>query len=180
MQRLIGRCPRSASLPSEPLSNTGGNAASQQVDTQIAKRCAYGGSHIRLSRMTVVNPGPLLRLVHPQSQTPARELFGARQHLHGWKRTRSGCLYAKGCLAEALALPINGKTWQVMRPPSTEIGAIQRGRTSPNEPREKVSYRQRRPTLEVARIDLGDSLLSDWLMSHRGQTRPSWPRRYFR
>ena len=44
----------------------------------------------------------------------AKELF-ARKILPASLAVRSIGFYAKGCLAGAQALPINGKTWQVMR-----------------------------------------------------------------
>jgi penicillin-insensitive murein endopeptidase len=44
----------------------------------------------------------------------AKELFGAKK-LPAALQARSIGFYAKGCLAGAAALPINGKTWQVMR-----------------------------------------------------------------
>jgi penicillin-insensitive murein endopeptidase len=46
--------------------------------------------------------------------TPAKELFG-RAVGPAELQLRSLGFYAKGCLAGAAALPINGKTWQVMR-----------------------------------------------------------------
>ncbi|MGB7102167.1 MAG: penicillin-insensitive murein endopeptidase [Xanthobacteraceae bacterium] len=58
---------------------------------------------------------PLPPLEHPDSPTtPARELFG-RETTPVPLAARSIGGYAKGCLAGAVALPINGPTWQVMR-----------------------------------------------------------------
>ncbi len=58
---------------------------------------------------------PLPPLEHPDSPTtPARELFG-RKTKPVPLAARSIGGYAKGCLAGAVALPINGPTWQVMR-----------------------------------------------------------------
>src|SRR5262245_54243223 len=45
---------------------------------------------------------------------PAKELFGAKK-LPAPLQTRVIGFYARGCLAGATALPVNGKTWQVMR-----------------------------------------------------------------
>lgn len=45
---------------------------------------------------------------------PAKELFGAKKDPADL-RARSIGFYARGCLAGAKALPINGETWQVMR-----------------------------------------------------------------
>ncbi len=46
--------------------------------------------------------------------TPAKQLFGSEK-LPADLATRSIGFYAKGCLAGAKALPINGPQWQVMR-----------------------------------------------------------------
>jgi penicillin-insensitive murein endopeptidase len=62
-----------------------------------------------------VNPKPLPPLANPSDPaTPAKELFGRKLHAAPLQ-ARSIGFYAKGCLAGAVALPINGKTWQVMR-----------------------------------------------------------------
>jgi penicillin-insensitive murein DD-endopeptidase len=54
-------------------------------------------------------------LEHPDSpSTPAKELF-ARKTKPDDVAARSIGFYAHGCLAGAVALPINGATWQVMR-----------------------------------------------------------------
>jgi penicillin-insensitive murein endopeptidase len=45
---------------------------------------------------------------------PAKELFG-RQAEPAKLEARTIGFYAKGCLAGAQALPVNGRTWQVMR-----------------------------------------------------------------
>lgn len=47
-------------------------------------------------------------------QTPAKELFG-RKPKPAALETRSIGYYTHGCLAGGVALPINGRTWQVMR-----------------------------------------------------------------
>ncbi|MGA7490305.1 MAG: penicillin-insensitive murein endopeptidase [Xanthobacteraceae bacterium] len=62
-----------------------------------------------------VNPEPLPPLAHPEDpRTPAKELFGRKtEPAHLQSRTIG--FYSKGCLAGAVALPINGATWQVMR-----------------------------------------------------------------
>jgi penicillin-insensitive murein DD-endopeptidase len=58
---------------------------------------------------------PLPPLEHPDSpSTPAKELFG-RETRPVPLAARSIGGYAKGCLAGAVALPINGPSWQVMR-----------------------------------------------------------------
>jgi penicillin-insensitive murein endopeptidase len=62
-----------------------------------------------------VNPQPLPPLAKPNDPaTPAKELFGRKAEPANLEARTIG-FYAKGCLAGGLALPINGKTWQVMR-----------------------------------------------------------------
>jgi penicillin-insensitive murein endopeptidase len=48
------------------------------------------------------------------AKTPAKELFGGKAQ-PAPLQARSIGFYAHGCLAGALALPVDGKTWQVMR-----------------------------------------------------------------
>jgi penicillin-insensitive murein endopeptidase len=64
-----------------------------------------------------VNPQPLPPLAHPDDpKTPAKELFGRKTTpASAGLQTHTIGFYAKGCLAGGVALPINGKTWQVMR-----------------------------------------------------------------
>jgi penicillin-insensitive murein endopeptidase len=58
---------------------------------------------------------PLPALAKPDDPaTPAKELFGSRP-MPATLGARAIGFYSKGCLAGAKALPINGKTWQVMR-----------------------------------------------------------------
>ncbi|MDQ2954279.1 MAG: penicillin-insensitive murein endopeptidase [Pseudomonadota bacterium] len=62
-----------------------------------------------------VNPAPLPPLANPDDpKTPAKELF-ARKTTGAPLEARSIGFYTKGCLAGGVALPVNGKTWQVMR-----------------------------------------------------------------
>ncbi len=62
-----------------------------------------------------VDPKPLPPLANPHDpKLGAKELFG-RKILPAAMPTRVVGFYAKGCIAGAQALPINGKTWQVMR-----------------------------------------------------------------
>jgi penicillin-insensitive murein DD-endopeptidase len=62
-----------------------------------------------------LDPQPLPPLAHPEDpKTPAKELFG-RKTTPANLPTESIGFYAHGCLAGAKALPITGKTWQVMR-----------------------------------------------------------------
>jgi penicillin-insensitive murein DD-endopeptidase len=62
-----------------------------------------------------LEPVALAPLAHPDNpKTPAKELFG-RRATPAPMQTRTIGFYSKGCLAGAVALPINGETWQVMR-----------------------------------------------------------------
>ena len=62
-----------------------------------------------------LNPEPLPPLANPNSPTtPARELF-ARKTTPLPGPPRSIGSYANGCLAGAVALPLKGASWQVMR-----------------------------------------------------------------
>jgi penicillin-insensitive murein DD-endopeptidase len=62
-----------------------------------------------------LDPHPLAPLAHPNDpKTPAKELFGRRATPAAMAARTIG-FYNKGCLAGAVALPINGETWQVMR-----------------------------------------------------------------
>jgi penicillin-insensitive murein endopeptidase len=62
-----------------------------------------------------VDPAPLPPLANPNDpHIGAKELFG-RKILPAAMPTRVVGFYAKGCIAGAEALPINGDTWQVMR-----------------------------------------------------------------
>ena len=74
-----------------------------------------GAGTVQAQDKGTVNPKPLPPLANPNDPaTPAKELFG-RKPTAAPMEARSIGFYAKGCLAGALALPINGKTWQVMR-----------------------------------------------------------------
>jgi penicillin-insensitive murein endopeptidase len=62
-----------------------------------------------------VDPKPLPPLANPNDpQLGARELF-ARRYLPSREPPHVYGFYAKGCIAGAEGLPINGDTWQVMR-----------------------------------------------------------------
>src|SRR6202011_4730674 len=62
-----------------------------------------------------VDPKPLPPLANPNDpKLGAKELFG-RKVLPAAMPTRVVGFYAKGCIAGAQALPIDGETWQVMR-----------------------------------------------------------------
>ena len=62
-----------------------------------------------------LEPKPLPPLAKPDDpKIPAKELFG-RKDVPAPLEARALGWYAKGCLAGATALPVNGETWQVMR-----------------------------------------------------------------
>ncbi len=62
-----------------------------------------------------LNPAPLPPLANPNDPaTPAKELFGRKREPVPLAARAIG-FYAHGCLAGAVALPVNGPTWQVMR-----------------------------------------------------------------
>ena len=62
-----------------------------------------------------LDPKPLPPLAKPDDPgVPAKELFG-RKDAPAPLAARALGWYAKGCLAGAAALPVNGQTWQVMR-----------------------------------------------------------------
>ena len=62
-----------------------------------------------------VDPKPLPPIANPNDpKLAAKELFG-RKLEPAKMQTRSIGFYAKGCIAGARALPVNGETWQVMR-----------------------------------------------------------------
>ncbi|WP_043749524.1 penicillin-insensitive murein endopeptidase [Methylobacterium nodulans] len=62
-----------------------------------------------------LDPKSLPALAHPADPaTPAKELFGRRSAPVSMAARSIGS-YARGCLAGAVALPIDGATWQVMR-----------------------------------------------------------------
>src|SRR3954471_20029321 len=62
-----------------------------------------------------VNAKPLPPLAHPDDPSlGAKELFG-RKVLPAALPTQVVGFYAKGCIAGAEELPIDGETWQVMR-----------------------------------------------------------------
>jgi penicillin-insensitive murein endopeptidase len=61
-----------------------------------------------------LEPKPLPPVNEKDPDTPAKELFGRRPN-PAPLATRSIGYYTSGCLAGAVAMPINGETWQVMR-----------------------------------------------------------------
>jgi penicillin-insensitive murein endopeptidase len=62
-----------------------------------------------------VEPKPLPPLAKPDDpNVPAKELFGRKAETAPLAARALG-FYSKGCLAGAMALPVNGESWQVMR-----------------------------------------------------------------
>jgi penicillin-insensitive murein endopeptidase len=62
-----------------------------------------------------LDPKPLPPLANPDDPAvPAKELFGRRDRPSSLAARAIGS-YARGCVAGATALPIDGETWQVMR-----------------------------------------------------------------
>jgi penicillin-insensitive murein DD-endopeptidase len=62
-----------------------------------------------------LDPTPLPPLAKPNDPaTPAKQLFG-RKTTPASLEARTIGFYSKGCIAGAVALPVNGPTWQVMR-----------------------------------------------------------------
>ena len=62
-----------------------------------------------------LNPQPLPPIERPDDpKTPAKELFG-RKTSPAPMEARTIGYYTSGCLAGGVALPVTGKTWQVMR-----------------------------------------------------------------
>ena len=80
--------------------------------------CAIAFSPARTAQaqdLGTLNPQPLPPLAHPESpKTPAKDLF-VRQSTPAPLQARSIGFYSHGCIAGAVALPVDGETWQVMR-----------------------------------------------------------------
>ncbi len=85
-----------------------------RVNLIVAAALALANAAHAQDRGTV-SPKPLPPLANPDDPaTPAKDLFGRRPTPAPLEARVIG-FYSKGCLAGAKALPINGKTWQVMR-----------------------------------------------------------------
>ncbi len=75
---------------------------------------AFGGTALAQDRGTLA-PKPLPPLTNPDDpKLAAKELFG-RSTAPASLRARSIGSYARGCVAGATAIPVDGETWQVMR-----------------------------------------------------------------
>ncbi|KAF0121048.1 MAG: penicillin-insensitive murein endopeptidase [Xanthobacteraceae bacterium] len=80
-----------------------------------------------------VTPRPLPPLANPNDPNlPAKELFG-RATTGAPMEARAFGFYSRGCVAGAVALPVNGETWQVMlsRWPGILVGDISQPRGGP-------------------------------------------------
>ncbi len=84
--------------------------------TLLMMSATFVGASVALAQdKGSVNPKPLPPLANPNDpKLGAKELFG-RKLLPAAMPTRVVGFYAKGCIAGAVALPINGESWQVMR-----------------------------------------------------------------
>jgi penicillin-insensitive murein DD-endopeptidase len=81
----------------------------------LALLIAFAATAAQAQDPGTLTPKPLPPLANPQSpSTPARELFGRKAEPAPLAARAIGG-YARGCVAGAVALPIDGETWQVMR-----------------------------------------------------------------
>lgn len=85
------------------------------ISLGFALALALASSTATAQQKGTVNPAPLPPLAKPNDPaTAAKELF-ARKPQPARLEARAIGFYAKGCLSGAVALPVNGETWQVMR-----------------------------------------------------------------
>jgi penicillin-insensitive murein endopeptidase len=76
---------------------------------------AHGAGSAAAQDRGTLDPKPLPPLANPNDPSvPAKELFG-RRNLPASMKARSIGSYARGCVAGAVALPVDGQNWQVMR-----------------------------------------------------------------
>jgi penicillin-insensitive murein endopeptidase len=95
----------------------------------VVPACVAGLSPARPQDPGTLDEKQMPPLAHPDSpSTPAKELF-ARKTKPVPLAARSIGFYSHGCLAGAVALPIDGSTWQVMR--LSRIGVNQISASSP-------------------------------------------------
>src|SRR3954471_8822387 len=81
----------------------------------VALLIPIAAASVALAQDKGLDPTSLPPLANPNDpKIGARELFG-RKLLPAAMPTHVIGFYAKGCIAGAEALPINGDTWQVMR-----------------------------------------------------------------
>jgi penicillin-insensitive murein DD-endopeptidase len=67
-----------------------------------------------LLTLALLPAAALAQTAEPKAGAPAKELFGRKAEPAPLAARAIG-FYARGCLAGAVALPVDGKTWQVMR-----------------------------------------------------------------
>ncbi len=80
----------------------------------VAVALGLGGPGSAQDKGTL-DPKPLPPLANPDDpKTPAKDLFG-RKRTPANLQARAIGFYTRGCLAGGIALPVNGKNWQVMR-----------------------------------------------------------------
>ena len=85
------------------------------ISMLLALAFAGGNSTAWAQDKGSLDPKPLPPLANPNDpKLGAKELF-ARKLLPANMPTQSIGTYAKGCLAGAEQMPLNGETWQVMR-----------------------------------------------------------------
>jgi penicillin-insensitive murein DD-endopeptidase len=85
------------------------------LPTQILMLLMVGCVTVMAQDVGTLAPKPLPPLEKPHDpKTPAKELFG-RMTTPAPLQARAIGFYTHGCLAGGVALPVNGKTWQVMR-----------------------------------------------------------------
>jgi penicillin-insensitive murein endopeptidase len=74
-----------------------------------------GASRTAAQDQGSLDPAPLPPIANPQDPNlPAKQIFG-RALTSAELQARSIGFYSRGCLAGAIALPVDGETWQVMR-----------------------------------------------------------------
>src|ERR1700686_3553628 len=101
-------------IEARPLARGGGRMIAPLAFALIAAQLA-GPQVAGAQDVGTLESKPLPPLAKPDDpDNPAKELFGRKTAPAQLKPEVIG-FYAKGCLAGAQALPINGPTWQVMR-----------------------------------------------------------------
>ena len=110
--------PQAAAAPPAPGAPNGADArAGAAFETTVAQFPAPGrGDMVRLAATAAQIPAPNLARIPGvvEKLTPARLLF-ARARAPANMATRSIGFYARGCLAGAKPLPVDGPAWQAMR-----------------------------------------------------------------
>ena len=93
----------------------GGIAWSHEPDSNLLFACLLLVVGPICTGQRVLDPKPLPPLPNPQDPAmAAKELFGRSSKPARCQRRSIGS-YARGCVAGAAAIPVDGATWQVMR-----------------------------------------------------------------